>query len=73
MKLDFPGKRVLVTGGTRGIGLAIVEVFLEAGARVAVNGSSEESVKRAVAKFPSSDRVVPAGAPWPRLMAARGR
>ena len=60
MKLDFTGKRVLVTGGTRGIGLAIVEAFLEAGARVAVNGSSEESVNRAVAKFPSSDRVVPA-------------
>jgi NAD(P)-dependent dehydrogenase (short-subunit alcohol dehydrogenase family) len=60
MKLDFTGKRVLVTGGMRGIGLAIVEAFLEAGARVAVNGSSKESVNRAVAKSPSSDRVVPA-------------
>src|SRR5438552_10189952 len=60
MKLDFGGKRVLVTGGTRGIGLAIVEAFLEAGARVAVNGSSEESVSRALAKSPTSDRIVPA-------------
>jgi len=60
MNLDFTGKRVLVTGGTRGIGFAIVEAFVEAGARVAVNGSSEESVKRAVANFRSSDRVVPA-------------
>jgi 3-oxoacyl-[acyl-carrier protein] reductase len=36
---DFGGARVLVTGGTSGIGLAIARAFHEAGARVAVTGT----------------------------------
>ena len=42
---DFTGARVLVTGGTSGIGLATASAFAEAGARVTITGtraSSEE-------------------------------
>ena len=56
MNLDFTDKRVLITGGTRGIGLSIVEAFLEAGARVAVNGSSDESVSKTASKSPRRRR-----------------
>jgi NAD(P)-dependent dehydrogenase (short-subunit alcohol dehydrogenase family) len=44
----FEDRRVLVTGGTRGIGLATVRAFLAAGARVAVNGRTAASVDKAL-------------------------
>ena len=55
MQFDFAGKRVLVTGGTRGIGRSAVEAFLDAGARVAVNGRSADSTARAVAELERKD------------------
>ena len=36
---DFAGQHVLVTGGTRGVGLATAEAFVDAGARVTVTGT----------------------------------
>lgn len=39
--LDFSGKTVIVTGGTRGIGRGIAERFLEAGSDVVVCGRGE--------------------------------
>lgn len=42
------GKTAIVTGGTRGIGFAIVKKYLENGANVALAGSRQESVEKAL-------------------------
>ena len=45
------GKKAVVTGGTRGIGFAVVETFLKNGASVALFGSRQETVDKALAKL----------------------
>jgi NAD(P)-dependent dehydrogenase (short-subunit alcohol dehydrogenase family) len=40
---DFNGQRVIVTGGTRGIGAGIVQAFLKAGATVIATYSSNDA------------------------------
>lgn len=50
------GKKAIITGGTRGIGRAIAEKFLQNGADIAVCGSRMETAEKAVkelqAQFP---------------------
>lgn len=46
--MDFTDRAVIVTGGTRGIGLATARAFLEKGARVIIFGSREETVQKAL-------------------------
>ena len=47
MKFDFKGQTAIVTGGTRGIGSAISEALLEAGARViATYQQNEEAAEK---------------------------
>ncbi len=48
MKLDLTGKNTLVTGGTRGIGRAIVEALAGAGARVAFTYRSSTETAEAL-------------------------
>lgn len=59
------GKTAVVTGGTRGIGFAIVKKYLENGANVAIAGSRQETVEKALAQLPEyEDRVMGI---WPDL------
>jgi NAD(P)-dependent dehydrogenase (short-subunit alcohol dehydrogenase family) len=47
MNLDLTGRNVLVTGGSRGIGLACAKAFLAEGARVAIASRSESNLAAA--------------------------
>jgi 3-oxoacyl-[acyl-carrier protein] reductase len=47
----------VVTGGSRGIGLAIAAAFLERGARVAIAGRDQKSLDAAVSRF-STDALL---------------
>lgn len=59
------GKTAVVTGGTRGIGFAIAKKFLDNGANVAICGSRQDSVDKALAKLTAYEgRVMGI---WPNL------
>jgi NAD(P)-dependent dehydrogenase (short-subunit alcohol dehydrogenase family) len=58
--MEFSGKRVLVTGSSRGIGQATARLFCESGAQVAVNGRTPDSTAAGMAALGDSDRLVAA-------------
>lgn len=59
------GKTAVVTGGSRGIGLAVVRRFLEEGASVALCGSREETARNAVDAILAETPDAPVMGIWP--------
>ena len=57
----------VVTGGTRGIGYAIVKKYLENGAKVVLFGSKEESVNKAVESLKEENPDWVVEGMWPNL------
>lgn len=51
MQISFKGKRIVVAGGSRGIGRSIALAFAEAGADVAICARGAEGVEAAVAEL----------------------
>lgn len=61
------GKTAIVTGGTRGIGFAIVRTYLQNGAKVALLGSRQETVEKALKKLKDENGDWPVLGFWPDL------
>src|SRR5215216_5314202 len=51
MAIDLSNKTAIVTGGTKGIGRAIAESLITAGARVAISARNEDEIAEAVSQL----------------------
>ncbi|HLB07876.1 MAG TPA: SDR family NAD(P)-dependent oxidoreductase [Alphaproteobacteria bacterium] len=60
MRMDFTGKKVLVTGSTMGIGRGAANGFHELGATVAINGRKPDSVRKVIQEMGGGPRLVAA-------------
>ncbi|MGD1012827.1 MAG: SDR family oxidoreductase [Acidimicrobiales bacterium] len=54
---ELEGRTALVTGASRGIGLAIAQRFVEAGASVVISSRHQDNLDEAVATFAGSPKV----------------
>jgi len=54
----FEGKRILITGGTSGIGLATAKRIVDEGGEVAVTGTTQEHLDEAGKALPSGSLVL---------------
>lgn len=67
MKDFLKGKTAIVTGGTRGIGYAIVKKYIEAGASVALCGSRQQTAESALGRIKAEFPDAQVMAIWPDL------
>ncbi len=65
--MEFMDKVVIVTGGSRGIGFATVEAFLQEGATVVLCASRQETADKAVAKLKEAYPDAKVEGIWPAL------
>ena len=56
--IDLRGKLVVITGGSRGLGLELAREFSREGARVAICGRDEETLRRAEQELSSKGAIV---------------
>ncbi len=61
------GKHAVVTGGTRGIGFAIVQTYLDSGASVTLLGSRKETVDKAVNELKQENKEYDVTGAFPDL------
>ncbi len=61
------GKVAVVTGGTRGIGLAVVKSYLNNGAKVVLFGSKKESVQKALTELKAENKKYEVEGMYPNL------
>lgn len=56
--MNLEGKRILITGGSSGIGLALAQSLLQKGARVVISGRRPEVLSAAVARLQETNAFV---------------
>jgi 3-oxoacyl-[acyl-carrier protein] reductase len=58
MQINLSGKRALISGGSRGIGLAIAKMFVEAGADVSICARTSAALDTALKSLETDGRKV---------------
>jgi meso-butanediol dehydrogenase/(S,S)-butanediol dehydrogenase/diacetyl reductase len=56
--MDLKGKIALITGGGRGLGLAIAQRFVQDGAKIVISGRNKETLEKAAKTFPKGSVAI---------------